>query len=186
MINSNFGRTVIGDLMKAGVVALAAFAMGLGFNLLRSNPLPWTYQTPAHTLVEEQASVAVSNATPGAPAAGSAEVRILSLEETRKMTESRAALILDARPDLFHQLGHIKGAHSLSKKNFEQDFQRMKGILDNAKKKRQPILLYCADIHCPDAGIVARYLMERGFLGIHVFEEGWAGWEAAGLPAESS
>ena len=49
----------------------------------------------------------------------------------------------------------------------------------------RPLLLYCADLHCPDAGALAKELNQRGFNGVLLFEAGWGAWEEAGQAVES-
>ncbi|QIF02452.1 rhodanese-like domain-containing protein [Roseimicrobium sp. ORNL1] len=187
--NNSPRHSLFRDAITAAVIAAVAFAIGIGTNFLRAKPLPWVYEPPARAMVaaiqEATATDGSSQETSGSPSSSptgvTGGVRIVSLQETRQMVEAGNVLILDARPDLFHQLGHIKGAKNLSKKNFQQDFQTLKGTLDAAHGKKRPILVYCADIHCPDAGTVAGWLMEKGYGGLLIFEGGWAEWESAGL-----
>jgi rhodanese-related sulfurtransferase len=185
---------VLRDLAVAVAVAAVAFSLGVGSNFLRATPLPWVYEPPARAMIAASQEAPSTGGAPPQESSGkpiplsdgaTGGVRIVSLEETRSMVDAGNALILDARPDLFHQLGHIKGAKNLSKKNFPEDFEALKGTLDVAHAKKQPILVYCADVHCPDASTVAGWLIERGFRSLLIFEGGWAEWEAAGFAGES-
>jgi rhodanese-related sulfurtransferase len=187
--NSSPRHSFLRDAALAALIAVIAFAVGIGTNFLRAKPLPWVYELPAHAMVEafqdtsaqESALRQESGSVAPAPAGTTGGVRIVGLQETRQMVEAGNVLILDARPDLFHQLGHIKGAKNLSKKNFPKDFETLKDALDAAHAKKRPILVYCADVHCPDASTVAAWLMEKGYGSLLIFEGGWAEWESAGL-----
>ena len=71
----------------------------------------------------------------------------LALEDT---------LILDARPAVFYELGHIPNAVSLPLVNFEVSFDRINKEY-NLKKFKQ-IIVYCSDRDCDDSVKLAKKL----------------------------
>jgi rhodanese-related sulfurtransferase len=49
----------------------------------------------------------------------------------------------------------------------------------------QPVVVYCANTECSASDTAARRLEELGYENVYDFEEGKAGWKAAGLPTEA-
>ena len=62
-------------------------------------------------------------------------------------------IIIDARPAVFYELGHIPNAASLPLVNFEASFDRVNKEY-NLKKFKQ-IIVYCSDRDCDDSDKLA-------------------------------
>ena len=89
-------------------------------------------------------------------------------------------LVVDVRPRVFFAMGHIEGATSLPLKSFESAYPKKKPAFDAAVAAGQVIVLYCADLNCPDGYAVAKRLSARGY-STSLYKGGWAEWKAAGL-----
>lgn len=166
----NFHHLIRDSLYSLGL-AVVALVLGLGSNLLRAKPLPLQYDPKAELLAAiSQNPTAMSG------------VQIVGLDRAKAFFESKEGLILDARPDLFYEFGHIDGALNLSRKNFDVDREKLASLLQSVIDQQAAVMLYCADRHCPDAGVVAQKLIGEGVKAVLVFEGGWKDWEEAGLP----
>lgn len=111
----------------------------------------------------------------------------IGLEEFRAAIGAGEALVLDARPEIFHRLGHIPGALSLPRDAFEVSFARLLPQLEKQIAGRPPLLLlYCQSASCEDALLVANALARNGFSRLAIFQGGWDEWERSGLPVESA
>ena len=106
----------------------------------------------------------------------------MGLEEFRVLVESKGALILDARPEIFHRLGHVPGALSLPREDFEASFALHRNHLE--ADKGALVVIYCSGSSCEDSGLVRKALHRLGFTQISVFKGGWSAWTSAGLPEE--
>lgn len=84
------------------------------------------------------------------------------------------------RPRLIYALGNIPGSISLSKKNYVTKYPKVKPQLDAAIFAKQTIVLYCADIVCPDGYAVAQLLAKEGY-STSIYKGGWDEWKAAGV-----
>ena len=84
-------------------------------------------------------------------------------------------IIIDARPAVFYELGHIPNAASLPLVNFEASFDRVNKEY-NLKKFKQ-IIVYCSDRDCDDSDKLAKKLQAKGLDNIVVYKGGWQEWE---------
>ena len=108
----------------------------------------------------------------------------LTLEQFQAFLASKQGIILDARPEIFHRLGHVPGALSLPREDFEASYNKLKPILE--KDKNQVIAVYCSSSSCEDSGLVQNALQSLGYTHVSVFHGGWAEWTNAGLPEETN
>lgn len=95
-----------------------------------------------------------------------------------QLTQSNAALIYDVRPKLIYALGHIPQAISWPKNNYKKDLDKHEPNISAASKSNKPVVIYCTDLACPDAKIVAKALSERGH-NISILQGGYEAWKAA-------
>ena len=112
-----------------------------------------------------------------------ASVGSIGLEELFGLVESGGVLLLDVRPALFHNLGHIPGSLGLPRKSSDGWIPAEEGRIRGAVSAGRPVVLYCANRECPDASAVAGKLAARG-IPVKVFGGGWDEWKAAELPTE--
>lgn len=113
-------------------------------------------------------------------------IGLITLAELVEGMEQGKVVVFDVRPGIFYQMKHIPESHLLRLKGFAADFKKHKPLLDEARSKSRGLVFYCAGVHCPDAGKVARLLQAEGYGRLFVFKEGLELWEQAGLPVESS
>ena len=186
-------RTLLNDLILLfGLVALSA---GISFtaNALRAEPVLLTYRTPAQRLTAnttkqeaEETPATAHNASTGDVHPISREIEVVTLDRLQSLKGNREVLVLDVRPNLFYQIGHIPDAHSLQAKDFETDYAKMRTLIETSVLQGKKIVVYCAGTHCPDAAKVAQKLSQQGHGNLLIFEGGWEGWQEAGLKEEQA
>lgn len=177
----NLSRLLRHDLIGLGVLTTLALAIGFTVNLLRDQPMPLVYATQADRL--EQAVAKIKSEASTAPGTLSQLPAEMDLGAFQAFVENNQGVILDARPEIFHRLGHIPGAHSLPREDFATAYEKMKSLL--ATNKQQPIAIYCSSSSCEDSHLLANALRSLGYQNVTVFTGGWAAWTGAGLPEES-
>lgn len=173
------------DLGGLAVLAVTALAIGLAINHWRAKPLPLVYHTKAERL--ENAVETISKQAPtNAPtnAVSQPALSQISLDELKRRSAATNSVILDARAEFFYQLGHVPGALSLPRSDFEAAYAKLKTRLE--ADKNQPIAVYCSGSDCEDSQMVAEALVKLGFRKVAVFKGGWDDWTAAHLPEEKS
>ncbi|MFC4994487.1 rhodanese-like domain-containing protein [Rubritalea tangerina] len=104
----------------------------------------------------------------------------IPIEKVFEMQQGGQAFLLDTRPPIFFNLGHIEGAHSLPLKTFDKSYQESKGVLDTAKSSGKVIVIYCQSEKCKDSFVMASKLHNRGY-NVRVFKGGWELWKMSGL-----
>jgi rhodanese-related sulfurtransferase len=165
----------------AGVI-LASAVIGFGLNAVRPRPLPWVYQDKAERLsgVVEKLNPPEMVQVSAVESFGEAEG--LTLQAFLKLREDKAVVVMDARPAIFFGLGHVPGALSLPRDDFEAGYARLGGALS----KERTVVVYCASETCEDAGLVRAALAKLGHARVVIFHGGWADWQAAGLAEEKA
>ena len=139
-------------------------------NAFREKPLGFLYKTKAERLAEavERIQASETRATDEA-------TEMLDFATMKKIAERGEAVILDARGDLFYQLGHIHGALSLPRDEFEKGYAAIKEILEADKNRL--VVVYCADSRCEDAELVNDALKRLGYSRTAIYGGGWQEWE---------
>lgn len=169
--------SVLRDFVGVALLAIASLAVGLLMNRLSDRPLPIVYQTTEQRFDAELTTLVTAPPFKIAPAA------TVGLEEFHSAVESKSALILDARPSVFFEQGHVPGALNLARDAFARDYRQLAPVLKPATDK--PIFVYCAGGDCHDSRLVANALMSLGFSNVRVFTGGWEEWSKARLPVST-
>jgi rhodanese-related sulfurtransferase len=173
----SLGSQIIRDLGAVALLAAASLAVGLVMNRYYPAPLPMVFQTPEQRFDAELTTLVAAPPFKIAPAA------TIGLDEFRSAVDHKSALILDARPSVFFQQGHVPGALNLARDDFAHDYRSLSGVLQSAIDKR--VIVYCSGGECHDSRLVANALLSLGFSNVSVFTGGWEAWSAAGLPAST-
>ncbi|HEY6417675.1 MAG TPA: rhodanese-like domain-containing protein [Candidatus Binataceae bacterium] len=173
----SLGAQILRDLGGVALLAIASLVAGLVMNRFSSAPLPIAYQTPEQRFDVELTTLVAAPPFKIAPAA------TVGLEEFHSAVDSKSALILDARPSVFFEQGHVPGAYNLARDDFAHDYRDLAGVLRAAHDK--PIIVYCSGGDCHDSRLVANALLSLGFSNVSIFTGGWEAWSAAGLPAST-
>lgn len=148
-------------LLEALLIVCAGVMLGLSFN----------FQTIFHAFHMEQVE------SSPAPQSSSSLPMPADLATARSLL-NEGALAVDARIPEEFAAGHLPEARSLpwaEVENYLPDF------LSEVSRSR-PLLLYCSGFGCTDSFDLGQRLMAEGYQTVYVFEDGFPGWEAAGLP----
>jgi rhodanese-related sulfurtransferase len=169
--------SIVRDFIAVATLGLVSLAAGLVTNRLYRAPLPLIYQTPEQRFDAELTTLVTSPPFEIPPAA------TVGLAEFRSAVETGSAIILDARPNVFFEQGHVPGARNLERDDFARDYRRLAPLLQARDGK--PILVYCSGGDCHDSRLVANALLTLGFTNVGVFTGGWEAWSAAKLPTST-
>jgi rhodanese-related sulfurtransferase len=180
MTKELFGN-MLRDMLSFWIIGTASLCVGLLLNQFRDKPLSLVYQTKVERLQLAVTKIGISQLTRRAPEALPVS---LSLDEFRSFAEQKRGLVLDARPELFHRLGHVPGAISLPREALESGYAKLKAQLESDKS--QPLVVYCSGISCEDSIMVQQALVKLGYTHVSIFRGGWDEWSDAGLPVEKA
>lgn len=108
----------------------------------------------------------------------------VSFAEFTRYVEEKKIVILDARPEIFHRLGHVPGALTLPRDDFENGYLMLKKRLES--DLTQQIIVYCGDASCADASLVKKGLNSLGYGNVAIFTGGWRAWTESGKESEGS
>jgi rhodanese-related sulfurtransferase len=164
------------DLTVIAALATASLVVGWGLDRTRSHPLPWLYVSPAARVQEAAAAL-----DPRPSAVPDGAVRVIGLAEFRAFVEGKRGLVLDARPAVFYELGHVPGALNVARAEFGRDYAAQRAALEAGRSG--PLAVYCSGLDCEDSQMVANALAQLGYRPVLVFRGGWDEWTQAGLPA---
>ena len=177
MAFGNDQRRPLRDLAIVAALALASLLGGYAINRLSAQPLPIAYQTPEQRFDKELTTLVTAAPFTITPAA------TVALPDFRAAVENQTALILDARPSVFFEHGHVPRALNLSRDDFARDYRRLAPTLKGATAK--PVIVYCSGGACHDSRLVANALLSLGFNDVSVYTGGWDEWSAAHLPQDT-
>jgi rhodanese-related sulfurtransferase/uncharacterized membrane protein YphA (DoxX/SURF4 family) len=114
-------------------------------------------------------------------------LQIVTTDRAQLLHEENA-LFVDARsPDMFGE-GHIPGA-----RNFDfYNSNAVNGAFASRYSTSTPMVVYCEGISgdhnedtCSTSRLLAEYLVQRGYSGVLLYEQGIAFWKKAGFPVET-
>ena len=175
--SGDLAQRILRDLGGVALLAIASMATGVVINRFSLAPIPIVYQTPEQRFDAELTTLVAAPPFKISPAA------TVALPEFRSAVETKSALILDARPSVFFEQGHVPGALNLARDDFARDYRHLSAVLKAAIDK--PIIVYCSGGDCHDSRLVANALLTLGFGNVSVFTGGWEAWSAAGLPTSA-
>lgn len=166
------------------IMGTTALCLGLLINQFRNEPLPLIHQGKAERLQSAVQRLASAPAPEATSPVHEKLPAILSLEEFSQYVEGQRGLVLDARPEIFHRLGHVPSAVSLAREDFENAYTALRSRLE--KDKSQPLVVYCSGASCEDSELVKQSLESLGYTNVGIFRGGWSEWQAAGKAEEGS
>jgi len=92
------------------------------------------------------------------------------------LEKNKTFQLIDARPAVKYEAGHVPGAISIPKPFIEKSLDKL------AKDKM--LIFYCGGLHCKLSSQEAEVAMKAGFTNVKVWYEGMPGWKKAGNYAE--
>lgn len=155
-------KTLLSDFPTLWIMAVVAVCCGFTINQFRAAPLPLVYASKSERI--RQTAERMANSSSETVPSGKTMLGDTQVAETKTdpvlMDESRVqtidldtfcemqkhALILDARPEIFHRFGHVPNALSLPRDDFEAFYKKQRARLE--KHKTLPVGIYCSGITC--------------------------------------
>ncbi len=160
-------KTLRSAILEAVAIVVVAAAIGFAFNSFSRNGIN-PFRMPVTVPV-------------GADSSGVGEegIRIVDLDEARRLVES-GATVIDARRKDEYDEGHIPGAMLFDYYDMGTYRDRVLAVISNEFE----IMVYCSEPTCDDSELLAKELYALGFTKLLVFKGGFEEWSAAGLPVE--
>jgi rhodanese-related sulfurtransferase len=183
--------TSLRDALRFAVLAVVALSAGLVENKFHADALPLIYTSKADRIERSVAEISaavqknvpeVYSATSPMQTQATAILSEIDLPEFQRRLALPGAVVVDARPEIFHRFGHIPGALPLPRDEFEVYYPKHQARLEAYKDKE--ILVYCQGSSCEDSHLVASALTKLGYTRLAVFTGGWNAWTQQGLPQE--
>lgn len=129
---------------------------------------------PSKAIERESSEEPEISEKPSAPGT----VTRMPLGDLYQLVQKNAALIFDVRPKFYHGIGHVPGAISFPKADFDRDIAKYEERIRIANANQTPVVVYCTDLACPDAMHVASRLSQRGH-DVSVLQGGYEAWKVA-------
>jgi rhodanese-related sulfurtransferase len=98
--------------------------------------------------------------------------------ELHDLIEAGAVTVVEALPAEYYDQGHLPGAINIP----HTEVRDLAPAL--LPDKNAQIVVYCADLPCPNSGIATHVLTKLGYANVRDYAEGKADWVEAGLPLE--
>jgi rhodanese-related sulfurtransferase len=111
--------------------------------------------------------------------AGGSVVRTITLAQFKRLVDEGRGVLIDARAPEDFQKGFVRGARNVFGLEADQHFQELAPI-----PRDTLMVLYCNNPECHLGPMLAEFLKAIGFQRIVIYDDGWDGWVAAGLPVE--
>ena len=89
------------------------------------------------------------------------------------MNSPKKAVIIDARDEVFFDMGHIPGAINFPLPTFEGKFQQLLPQVSSS----DIVIIYCARESCTDSQKLAELLLNKGIKNLYVYKAGFEDWE---------
>jgi rhodanese-related sulfurtransferase len=99
-------------------------------------------------------------------------------EQVEDMIERGDVVLVDALPTISYAATHLPGAVSMPPETVDERADR------RIPNRRTDVVVYCANPTCDSSHVVARRLIELGYLSVRHYAGGKDEWTAAGLPLE--
>lgn len=189
-----FLRSNARDLFVLSIMAAGSACIGFAINQFRDSPLPWVYVPKAVRIQQTAAMLSMGNKRPSTSNSAAAsevtfptdapDVPSVDFPAFLSIVEKKVkGIVLDARPERFYQRGHVPGAISLPREEFETAYEKNRPRLEIDKS--QPIVVYCSNSSCEDSHLVATALIKLSYTRVLIFKGGWNAWTDA-FPREKA
>ena len=103
------------------------------------------------------------------------ELEAVGKEELLRLMDEEAVTVIDVRPEIEYEQGHISGARSVPVDKLKRQLEELPGDVE--------VVAYCRGPYCVYSDEAVRILRRNGFKARRL-EEGFPEWRAAGYPVE--
>lgn len=102
----------------------------------------------------------------------------ISRDELRSLIDAGTVTVVEALPAEYFDQGHLPGAINIP----HTEVRDLAPAL--LRDKDAQIVVYCANLPCPNSGIATHVLTKLGYTNVRDYAEGKADWVEAGLELE--
>jgi len=155
-------RKYLGTLFRAFLIAVVASLIGIGMNLVASNPIPWLYVPPNELEIS------------------GLRVPLIDEKAARKLMDEEGTIFVDTRHKDDFDKKRVKRAIFLPQDDKEAQFVAVQPLLPEDAR----LILYCYGPQCDMAEEVARFLAPLGYKRMMIMTAGFKAWDEAGYPVE--
>ena len=105
-------------------------------------------------------------------------IETIARAELRDLIEAGAVTVVEALPAMYYEDAHLPGAINIPHTEVRDLAPALLPDKDAA------IVVYCANLPCPNSGVATRVLGKLGYTNVRDYAEGKEDWREAGLPLE--
>ena len=107
-------------------------------------------------------------------------LEIDNIDVAKLIFDGAQTIFVDARSPEDYATGHVKGAVSLSLRDFDANIESF----IHRFPPEQAIVTYCSGRTCEDSHHLAQLLLELGYERVNIMIDGFQIWEAKGYPVD--
>ena len=107
--------------------------------------------------------------------------KVVSLEQVKRLLADGKALFIDARDEESYRKGHVKGAINIFGDEPDQHFEAIAPL-----PRDTLIVIYCNGPDCHLGRALAEFMKVLEFTSLYLYDDGWEGWQKAGMQEEQS
>jgi rhodanese-related sulfurtransferase len=117
--------------------------------------------------------------------------KVISVEDARKLSDSKAAFFVDTRSVVNFGKGHVPGANAIPYKGASEDvanFDASKDAFDVSKlpaNKDQVVVFFSDGPTGWKSYKAAVWAIKAGYKNVNYMRSGWAEWQAKSFPVEN-
>jgi len=149
------------NILEICLIVLFSICLGLGFNLISKNRIPYIAQSKSELYAEKN-------------------IRRITVSEAKKRFDLNKSIFLDARDAEAYKKGTITGALNLPIGEFAIYYPQMERSLS----KDANVVVFCSGVDCLSSYYLAVELIKMDYNNIELFEDGIDGWIKNGFPLE--
>ena len=103
-------------------------------------------------------------------------LKTVTLGQVKRLLKAGRGLFIDARDSISYQKAHIKGARNMFGEEVEKHFEELVMI-----PRDTLIVIYCNNPECHLGRMLADFMSAIEFKNLYLYDDGWDGWEQAGM-----
>jgi rhodanese-related sulfurtransferase len=102
----------------------------------------------------------------------------ITRSELKDLIDRGEVTVVEALPAPYYDQGHLPGAINIPHTEVRELAPQL------LPDKDAPIVVYCANLPCPNSNIAATVLTKLGYTNVRDYAEGKQDWTESGLPLE--
>ena len=149
------------NVMEICLIVLFSISLGLGFNLISKNRIPYVAPRKSELYAEKN-------------------IRRITVSAAKQRFDLNKSIFLDARDSDAYKKGTIPSALNLPIGKFAIHYPLMEHVLP----KYANVVVFCTGVDCKAGYYLAVELIKMDYSNVELFEDGIEGWIKNGFPVE--